>query len=281
MNMKNYINNIADSIEQRNSESSDYLNETDNLMYCGKCNTPKQKRLDKPFFDGRNIVPIPCACRSKEIEEERRQEELRKHFQLVERLREQGIRDKKMLQWIFNNDTSDSKQIDIAKRYVENFDKIKAENAGLLLWGNVGTGKSFVAGCIANALIDKEVSVLMTNFGIILADMMNLQIDKNEYIANLNRKSLLIIDDFGMERDTAFALEQIYNVIDSRYTASKPLIVTTNLTLSEIENTAIQTDYRRIYDRVLEMCVPIFFEGESKRKDRATEKLNKLKEILG
>ena len=55
-----------------------------------------------------------------------------------------------------------------------------------------------------------------------IADMMNLQIDKNEYIQNLNRKSLLIIDDFGMERNTAFALEQLYNVIDSRYTASNP-----------------------------------------------------------
>ena len=105
---------------------------------------------------------------------------------------------------------------------MDNFDKAKAENTGLVLWGDVGTGKSFVAGCIANALIEKEIPVVMTNFAIILADMMNLKIDKNEYIKGLNRNSLLIIDDFGMERDTPFALEQIYNIIDSRYTASKP-----------------------------------------------------------
>jgi DNA replication protein DnaC len=111
--------------------------------------------------------------------------------------------------------------------------------------------------------------------------MMNLKIDKNEYIKGLNRNSLLIIDDFGMERDTPFALEQIYNIIDSRYTASKPLIVTTNLNHAEMLKTDIQTDYRRIYDRVLEMCVPIYFEGESKRTQNAKQKLEKLKEILG
>lgn len=278
--MEKYIKTVVNGIEKANSEPTDYLNEVDSLMYCGKCHTPKQKRFDKPFIDGKDTVPVPCECRSKEIEEERRQADLRKHCQTVDRLRSQGIRDKKILEWIFDNDTTQSKQIDIAKGYVSNFEHIKANNVGMLLWGNIGTGKSFVAGCIANALIDKEISVCVTNFGTILADMMNLKIDKNEYIQRLNRNSLLIIDDFGMERDTSFALEQIYNVIDSRYIASKPLIVTTNLSLSEMQDKGVQTDYRRIYDRVLEMCVPIFFEGESKRKDKADEKLNKLKEIL-
>ena len=278
--MKKFMENLAHKAEMINAEPTDYLNEVDNLMYCGKCNTPKQKRFDKPFIDGKDTVYVPCACRSKEIEEERRQEELRKHYQLVDRLRSQGIRDKKMLEWTFANDNGTTPLMDKAKKYVDNFDEMRKNNVGLLLWGDVGTGKSFFAGCIANALIEKEISVCMTNFGVILADMMNLQIDKNEYIQNLNRKSLLVIDDFGMERNTAFALEQLYNVIDSRYTTSKPLIITTNLTLPEIENTAIQTDYRRIYDRVLEMCVPIQFKGKSKRVEKAQQKLNIAKDLL-
>lgn len=279
--MMNTIKNIAKTAERAINEPTDYLNEVDNLMYCGKCHTPKQKRFDKPFLDEIDTVPIPCHCRALELEQEREEREQMEHFQKVKELRERGLKDKKMLEWNFKNDTTNSKQIDVAKRYVDNFDKAKAENTGLLLWGDVGTGKSFVAGCIANALIEKEIPVVMTNFAIILADMMNLKIDKNEYIKGLNRNSLLIIDDFGMERDTPFALEQIYNIIDSRYTASKPLIVTTNLTLKEMLKTDIQTDYRRIYDRVLEMCVPIQFKGESKRTENAKHKLEKLKEILG
>ena len=279
--MTNTIKNIANNAERAINEPTDYLNEVDKLMYCGKCNTPKQKRFDKPFIENIDTVPIPCHCRALELEQEREERKQMEHFRRVSELRERGLKDKKMSEWNFKNDTTNSENIGKARRYVENFDKAKAENTGLLLWGDVGTGKSFVAGCIANALIEQEIPVAMTNFGFILADMMNLKIDKNEYIKNLNKNSLLIIDDFGMERDTPFALEQIYNVIDSRYTASKPLIVTTNLTFEEMENTAIQTDLRRIYDRVLEMCVPIQFKGESKRTENAKYKLEKLKEILG
>ena len=52
----------------------------------------------------------------------------------------------------------------------------------------------------------------------------------------LCRYPLLIIDDFGMERGTEYALEQIYSIVDSRYRSRKPLIVTTNLTLDEIQH---------------------------------------------
>ena len=66
-------------------------------------------------------------------------------------------------------------------------------------------GKTYLASAIANALIEKEISVKMTNFATILNDMMNLNINKNKYIEKLNKHRLLIIDDFGMERDTLFA----------------------------------------------------------------------------
>ena len=116
---------------------------------------------------------------------------------------------------------------------------MEKENIGLLFTGSVGTGKTYLASAIANALIEKEVSVKMTNFAIILNDMMNLEINKNKYIANLNRYRLLIIDDFGMERDTPFATEHIFNVIDSRYRADKPIILTTNLSAYNLQIQAI------------------------------------------
>ena len=48
--------------------------------------------------------------------------------------------------------------------------------------------------------------------------------------------SLLVVDDLGVERNTEYAMEQIFIVIDSRYRSKKPLIVTTNLKLEEIKN---------------------------------------------
>ena len=94
--------------------------------------------------------------------------------------------------------------------------------SGLLIWGDVGTGKSFFAGCIANALLEKGVPVLMTNFSRILNTLTGMHFeDRNQFINNLNRYSLLIIDDLGMERNSDFALEQVFNVIDSRYRSKK------------------------------------------------------------
>ena len=63
---------------------------------------------------------------------------------------------------------------------------------------------------------------------------------------------LLIIDDLGIERNSEFALEQVYNVIDSRYCKMLPLIVTTNLGLNEMKSTDLDTAHQRIYSRILE-----------------------------
>ena len=82
-----------------------------------------------------------------------------------------------------------------------------------------------------------------------------------------------------MERGTEYGLEQVYNVIDSRYRSRKPLIVTTNLSHTELQNPQ-DTAHARIYDRVLEMCLPILFTGENFRKETAQAKLNGLKELL-
>ena len=143
----------------------------------------------------------------------------------------------------------------------------------------VGTGKSFLAGCIANALLEQEIEVRMNNFAEVLNDLSANFSEKNTYIKNLCRVPLLILDDFGMERGTEYGLEQIYAVIDGRYRSGKPLIVTTNLTLQELKNPQ-DIAHARIYDRLLEMCVPVQFKGESFRKRTAQEKLGRMQKRI-
>ena len=185
-----------------------------------------------------------------------------------------------MLNWTFENDNGRNPQMHHAHRYVEQWQTMRTENIGLLFWGGVGTGKSFLAGCIANALMAQEVPVRMTNFAHILNELNNSFSGRNEVVDRLCRYPLLIIDDFVMERGTEYALEQIYNIIDSRYRRRKPLIVTTNLTLDEIRHPQ-DTAHARIYDRLLEMCVPISCIGVSLRRENAQEKLERLKELIG
>lgn len=166
-----------------------------------------------------------------------------------------------------------------ARFYVARFDDMRAENIGYLLWGGVGTGKSYFAGCVANALMEQEIPVRMTNLAAVLNDLASSFEGRNEYISRLCRYPLLILDDFGMERGTEYGLEQVYNVIDSRYRAGRPLIVTTNLSLVELQNPT-DTPHARIYDRLLAMCAPIRFAGESFRKATAQSKLDRLKAMI-
>ena len=132
---------------------------------------------------------------------------------------------------------------------------------------------------IINALMEQEVAVRMTNFALILNDLTASFEGRNEYISRLCRAPLLILDDFGMERGTEYGLEQVYNVIDSRYRSRRPLIVTTNLSLQDLQHPQ-DTAHARIYDRLLEMCAPIRFSGENFRKTTAQDKLTRLKNLM-
>lgn len=257
---------------------ADYMGE-DGLLYCGICKTRKQYN---PSFNGKvMIVRVPCKCeqeqRRKEEEERKRDEEIAR----VRRMKVTCIHDKGLLECTFSNDDGSVRQMKVARWYVDTWQERKANNDGLLLWGNIGTGKTFFAGCIANALIEKGESVLMTNFAKILNTLSGIYSeDKNEFIAGLMRYSLLIIDDLGIERNTEYAKEQVFNIIDERYKAKLPLIVTTNLSLDQIKD-ADELMYKRIYDRVLSICVPVSFRGESHRKMEHVERTQKvMKEIM-
>ena len=108
----------------------------------------------------------------------------------IAELRSKGIQDTHFLDWTFQI-AEDNPYVQMAKRYVDQWEQAKAENLGLLFWGDVGTGKSFLAACIANALLSQGVPVLMTNFPRILTQMGDLQFISLPS-ANLSCLSLMI-----------------------------------------------------------------------------------------
>ncbi len=273
----NDFDSIIKRITVTRLEPGDYTGE-DGILYCGKCRTPKQFRMEAPPMKGR-LLPHPCRCEQERLDREAEEQEARRHRQAVADLKSKGLTDPAMREWTFANDNGKCPQMKHAHFYVDNWPTIRAENIGYLLWGGVGTGKSYFAGCIANALMEQEVAVRMTNFALILNDLTASFEGRNEYIARLCRSPLLILDDFGMERGTEYGLEQVYNVIDSRYRSRRPLIVTTNLPLQDLQHPQ-DTAHARIYDRLLEMCAPIRFSGENFRKATAQDKLARLKNLM-
>ena len=274
------IQEMLEDMTTTTPEPEDYTGE-DGLLYCGKCHKPKEAYFppDKAGLFGRDRHPAECDCQRAQRMEREAAEKQRKHLDTVEDLKRRGFTDPAMRDWTFAHDNGRNPQMKNARFYVEHWEEMKADNIGYLLWGGVGTGKSYLAGCIANALMEKEIPVCMTNFALILNDLTASFEGRNEYISRLCRYPLLILDDFGMERGTEYALEQVYNVIDSRYRSRKPLIVTMNLTLQDLQHPQ-DTAHARIYDRLLEMCSPLCFTGENLRKAAAQGKMEQLKRLL-
>jgi DNA replication protein DnaC len=227
---------------------------------------------------GNVLTPtVLCRCQREQEAREKAEQEQKDRLQRIRRLKANGLQDKALRDYNFANDRGLNPELEKAHRYVEQWAKMRETATGLLLWGGVGTGKSFFAGCVANALIDQGVPVLMTNFARILNTLTGLYSqDRNQFIDSLNQYSLLILDDLGVERNSEFALEQVYSVIDSRYRSKKPMLVTTNLTLEEMRHPA-DLAHARIYDRVLERCIPLKINRRNLRTCNAARNLSQAK----
>jgi len=249
------------------------------LIYCSKCHTPRQKRIE---VAGKVIEPrCMCACQTEDYDQREQERKHREFLDMVAKNRSIGLPDPGLRKHTFENDLGyNPKQIRMAKRYVQHWEKMQKNSTGLLLWGDVGTGKSFIAGCIANALLDKGVPVIMTNFARLLNKLTDMYAgDRNAYIDSFNRYQLMIIDDLGVERNSEFAREQVFSVIDSRYRSELPMIVTTNLTLEELQHPE-DLSRSRIYDRVLERCLPIRVNDQNIRELNQAATFAQAKQLL-
>lgn len=269
---------LAGLIQEGIADSGDYIDADTGLLMCGKCQSKKQTVVK---LMGRTMKPsCLCRCKSEELEKE---EQKRKNKELMEgifRLKSAGLQDRTFFGYTFANCDEAHPCAGYANRYVGHFAEFQKNGQGLLFWGDVGTGKTFLAGCIANALMEKNIPVLMTSFPKLLNALGGIYSgEKNEYLKSLNRYQLLIIDDLGVERDTPYVLETVYLVIDERYKSGKPFIITTNLSLEKLQNPA-DLEHGRIYDRIMERCIPVAFSGKNYRTGKGRANMESASGIL-
>lgn len=281
--MENGID-IIDTINARVSRQyaeheGDYRNE-DGLLMCGNCHTQKECVLPKKDGTTRT-VHCACDCSIKRNAHEAAEKRKRDRMQYLDSMRRTGFPDEEMREWTFaKSDHTDQQNETIARKYVANFDAMRKQGTGLLLCGQVGTGKSFLAAAIANELINQGTPCLMTNFSRIISRVSEKFGGDQKYLDDLNRFDLLIIDDLGAERDTEFTWEKVMNVIDARYRAGLPLIITTNLGPKDFTE---RGDIRRqrVFSRLKEMCVLLEVKGTDRRGKKMQDKLQTAKSLLG
>ncbi len=134
--------------------------------------------------------------------------------------------------------------------YTYNFSPYKSRN--MLFYGPTGQGKTFLCNSIAKHLMDNgHIVVYQTAFKLI--DIIEkyrfsakTELSQNKYNL-LFDADLLIIDDLGTEFNNSFTNTEIFNIINGRLLSKRPTIISTNLTLSEVEKVYSKRVSSRIY----------------------------------
>ena len=253
------------------AEEKDFYIGDDGLEYCLNCHTPRERILPHPIDGSPFHVHFMCECQRKAYEAEKAEREKREFEEMVERNRGICFHSRKMYDWTFANDDGRNPATAKVKAYVDAWDEMEKDGIGLMLWGGVGTGKTYLAGAVANALLDQGKRVLMRDF----SEISNISIfDADEYVSSLSSYDLVILDDLGAERKSEFALQNVFNVVNRRWESGKPMIVTTNLSIKEMKALSSNDElrYQRIYDRLFDMCTPICVSGSSRRVDSSEKK---------
>lgn len=253
-------------------DKSEYIKGS--MIYCRKCHEPR--RLWLSGFG--EYVSVMCSCDIAERDRKEAEQKRRERLEQIAGYRNTGYPDKELQKCRFNHDDRKSKKAsDMCRNYARRFDEFSKAGKGLILFGGVGTGKTYLASCIANELIDNGIPCLVTNFARIINTLQGMYEGKQNYLDSLNEFDLIVIDDLGIERNTEYVNELVYNIIDARYRSGKPMIITTNLKYSDLYHTE-DTSKARIYSRIIEMCLPVLVSGEDRRKNKMQD--SRLMDIL-
>lgn len=249
------------------------------IKYCLQCGKPLEVMIEHPLL-GKRAYPIICDCDLKA------EQEIRDRLAAEENDRRRkscfgsfayGLMDARFA--ADNNERPDVSRK--CKNYCKNFEEILRYSQGMIFYGGVGTGKSFMAACIANELIDRGYSAYMTTMSAIERQTSAyMREERAEFIESIGRYDLLIIDDLGSERQTEYMEELTFEIVNRRYCAMRPMIITTNIDIERIKNPP--TDYeKRLFDRVLEACsYPIKFEGKSQRRSNVAKRYRAAEEFI-
>ena len=147
------------------------------------------------------------------------------------------------------------------KNYVDTFSK---NSCSLFFLGKTGLGKTFISSMIAKSLIEKGFNVVFDSINNFLTKAENEHFGRSNgnTVETIINADLVILDDLGSEFSTPFNNSTLYNIINTRINMDVPTIVSTNLSLSELNEKYDD----RIISRLTGMFTPYRFFGTDIRQ---------------
>lgn len=159
--------------------------------------------------------------------------------------------------------------VEQSHEFIQNFDR---DYQNLMFYGTVGTGKSFLTGCIAKELLDTGHNVIYFSSTELFKILSDIMFDKGDRISlasmreDIYNSDLLIIDDLGTELLTNAVTTQLFSLLNERNLNRKSMIISTNLELPELQERYSE----RIFSRFLERFSFFKFSGQDIRKIKRT-----------
>ena len=276
--LKSIFQTLSENAEEnfiKNKNAEDFLAE-DGLWHCGKCGTAKQFRLPERFMKMGMPEIVGCCCACQFAKEKRENAKQQLASVIRENKENADIPEHYLSADIAAVESSEAKRIGM--NYIKNFEKLG--RIGLLLYGDVGTGKTYLAACIANALLNQGIRVKwLTTMQIVERSCFYSESEYAEYTRSITAPDLLIIDDLGAERGTDFALERVHSLVDTRISANLPMIITTNIDITDMGN-CTDLKKKRTFDRIMPATFAFAMKGTSYRMKQAQKSYETLKDLL-
>lgn len=256
---------------------------------CGFCNQ-KLKPIGFDYlyvnYDKSMIEYERCSCEKAvqfwkefdlEQEEKQRQEKYRK---IINSIYKDNYMKKRLQKYNFENVSDTYEDTSIINQLIKFTDLcIKSEmKNGLIIYGNIGYEKTYFGACIANKMIEQDRIVLMEKSSSII-DKIKESFNKDgilemQIIELYSNVDMLIIDDFGNENLSKWALEKLYKIISNRYDNELPIVITTRYNKEQlIEQLSTENDTEiaeEIVEVLNEMCYGISIAKEIKTKEKVS-----------
>lgn len=265
---------------------ADFIGE-DGLLHCGVCGEPKQAVVKMPTFvtggDKKpTTFPIQCACERAASDKAIAEAKEREHRARIEKARSVCFPYQSMWNDTLANDDGKNPDVTrICQRYSESFKRFKEAGAGLLFYGAVGTGKTYHAASIANALIDDGYHGIFTSLSTLGGRMQaDYGTAKASVLKELTGYDFVVLDDLGIERTTPTMNENAYQIVNALYQSGTVMILTTNNDVKVMQDDT-DPDRVRIYSRIFEVCNPVAVKGRDRRIGKAKQNAKLFREVLG
>lgn len=236
----------SSELVERGFVEGDFLQ--DGIITCGVCMQPREVAYDTP--NGIVYFPIIHEHDLKHAGEQQRKDNLRDAcFAGASKFATATLADLQAPKNVENEANTFAKS---AKRGCD---------GGLLIFGENGVGKSYLAAAICNELIDAGKSCKFTSLRQIIQDTEGFG-ESTKVLEKLCSYYLVVLDDFATERNTTYGYERVFDIVDTFYRARQNLIVTTNLKRDQIAKSSDP----RIMDRLKELCHCVEYKAENKRQ---------------